>query len=168
MKAFKSLLFVLAAFLSANGYSQSDSVQIFPKYTGWVNDFENILTDEQETELAETIAAFNLETGVEIAIVTLAPGDMIINDLQAYSLALAQHWGVGQKDRNNGVLIAISKGKREIRIQNGLGIENVMSDAETKKIIDLYFIPGFKKGDYFAGTKSGLEQIIAFLDKAMK
>lgn len=83
-------------------------------------------------------------------------------------LRLANTWGVGKKEKNNGVTICISKGYRRMRICNGYGIEKVLSDAETKAIVDRDFIPSFKAGDYYKGTLMGLEAIMARLDAKMK
>jgi len=82
------------------------------------------------------------------------------NDL---ALHIARNWGVGQKEKNNRVAICISKGYRKIRINNGYGIEKILSDKETKEIIDRYFIPKFKEGEYFEGTFDGLEALVSTL-----
>jgi len=79
------------------------------------------------------------------------------------SLHIAKTWGVGKKYKDNGILIAISKGYRQIRIQNGNGIEKIITDDETKEIIDKYFIPDFKKGKYYDGTLKGLIELIKLL-----
>lgn len=68
-----------------------------------------------------------------------------------------------KKHKDNGVLIAISKGYRQIRIQNGNGIEKIITDNETKEIIDNFFIPDFKKGNYYDGTLKGLVELINLL-----
>lgn len=79
------------------------------------------------------------------------------------SLHIAQTWSIGKKDKDNGILIAISKEHRRIRIQTGNGMQNIISDNETKEIIDNYFIPEFKKGEYYLGTKKGLIALIKLL-----
>ena len=85
-------------------------------------------------------------------------------DLDAYTLKLANTWGVGKKGSNNGIIIAIAPYMRRVRINNGLGIEKKLSDAETKNIIDSIITPNFKKGDYFEGTRQGLIAIMNKLD----
>jgi uncharacterized protein len=67
-----------------------------------------------------------------------------------------------KKEKNNGILILISTGHRRIRISNGYGIEKILSDTETKEIIDTIILPEFRNGEYFNGTKKG---IIALKDK---
>jgi uncharacterized protein len=74
-------------------------------------------------------------------------------------LAIHNLWGVGKIDKHNGILIGISTAKRKIRIDNGSGIVDKLSDQETKAIIDNIIIPLFKKGDYFDGVKNAIEAI---------
>lgn len=136
-----------------------------PKYTGYVNDFENIYTEAEEKKLDSLITVFEKETSVEIAVVTLDTTMVgpTSDDMYAITFEIANQWGVGKKDKDNGVLIGISKGRRRMRIQNGLGTEKVMSDKKTGEIIDNYFIPHFKEDRYYTGTYEGLEQIMNHL-----
>lgn len=131
---------------------------VFPNSIGYVNDFENILTQEEEKELTALIKQLESQTSDQISVVTLTniePYDNI-ND---YSLDLANYWGVGQKDKDNGILIALGKELRKIRIQNGFGIEKRLTDLETKRIIDEIMTPRFKEDQYFEGLKLGIEAI---------
>lgn len=81
-------------------------------------------------------------------------------DFQDYVFKISKKWGVGQKEKNNGVTIGISKGYRFMRIGTGYDIEAILTDNETKKIIDSDFIPSFKKGLYFDGAIKGLKGIM--------
>lgn len=136
-----------------------------PAPTGWVNDFENLFTTEEERLLDSIINDFKNKTTIEIAIVTLdtyaTPKDRFVE----LTLHMAQTWGIGVKEKNNGILIGISKGYRKIRIENGRGITKIISDEETKNIIDNDFIPSFKEGNYFEGTLVGLMKILEFILK---
>jgi uncharacterized protein len=69
------------------------------------------------------------------------------------------------KRKNNGIVIGISRGYRKMRIQNGKGIESVLTDEETKKIIDTSFIPHFREGKYYEGTINGLKNLMETLIK---
>ncbi|MDC9721814.1 MAG: TPM domain-containing protein [Urechidicola sp.] len=131
----------------------------FPTYVGYVNDLEGIFTNEQIIELNEIIAQVENETSNEIAIVSIssyAP----FNSLFEYSLDLANYWGIGKENKNNGIAIVFGKEIKQIRIQVGYGLENKLSDDEAKKIIDNIIIPEFIKGDFFNGIKKGLIEII--------
>lgn len=142
-----------------NPFSTKTEGSIFPEPVGYVNDFENILTDQEEKELTALIKEHESNMSDQISIVTLTTLEPYAN-IDDYSLDLANYWGVRQKEKNNGILIALGKGLRKIRIQNGFGIEKRLTDLETKKIIDEVMIPNFKNDNYFEGLKKGLEAII--------
>ncbi len=155
--------------VAASGYAQQapagkpsttqTAKAAFPQPVGYVNDFEGILTGEQVKQLTGLIKKLEQATTDQVAIVTLnsiAPYD----NLDAYALDLANHWGVGQKGKNNGILIAIAPGLRQISIRNGYGIERRLTDAETKKIIGDVLIPHIRAGNYYEGLRECLEAII--------
>ncbi|WP_324069326.1 MAG: TPM domain-containing protein [Flavobacterium sp.] len=138
-----------------------------PKPHNWTNDYENLFSKEEETKLNQIISDFEKETTVEIAIVTIDTFKVSKEKLEDLSLHIARTWGVGKKEKSNGILIAISKGYLKIRIQNGDGIVLFLSDDETAKIIRNEIIPYFKKEDYFEGTKAGILKLIELLRKRL-
>jgi len=131
----------------------------FPDYVGYVNDFEEIFTKEQIKELEEIIAKHEEVTTNEIAVVSIDSFEPY-KTLFDYSLDLSNYWGIGKKDVNNGIVIVFGKQIRQIRIQVGYGLENMLKDEEAQKIITNTIIPEFKKGDFYAGIKKGLIEII--------
>jgi uncharacterized protein len=131
-----------------------------PQPKGYVNDYEKIFSYTEIEFLDSVIKDFEKKTTIQIAIVSIDT-TMISNDkFDDYTLQMLRTWGVGQKDKNNGILIGISLEYRRIRIQNGYGIEKILSDKETKQIIDSNFIPRFKEGKIYEGTLNGLNAII--------
>ena len=139
-----------------------------PKPNNWTNDYENLFSDEEETKLNKIIDDFEKETSIEIAIVTIDSFKVSKDGFDALLLHIANTWGIGKKDKSNGIFIAISKDHRKIRIQNGDGIVQIISDEETSMIIQNHIIPFFKKEDYFEGTLSGLLNIINLLRTKQK
>lgn len=111
------------------------------------------------------INEFHDSTTVQIAVVTLDSSFSDREHFDDYTLQLANKWGVGDSIKNNGILIGISAELRCMRIHNGYGIEKIMSDSETKKIVDSVFIPRFKETNYYLGTLNGLEAITKHLSK---
>ena len=130
------------------------------KPVGWTSDYGHIFTEQQIIKLDSILSEYEKRTTNEIAIVTF--DSSFIHDENFDSLVLAIHnfWRVGKINKNNGILIGISTAKRKIRINNGYGIEDKLSDEETKAIIDDIVIPAFKKGDYFVGVQNAIEEII--------
>lgn len=175
----KKFLCLIILFIHCNLFSQVivdnnidslkiESVKIFQnlfwlnpiKYYGWVTDYEKLYTKDEIKNLNRIITEFEKQTSNEIAIITLDSLRVTEENFDALSLRVANEWGIGKPEKNNGILIAISKDYRKIRIQNGIGIEKVLNDDETKLIIEKQFIPYFKENDYYKGTLNGILEII--------
>jgi len=139
-----------------------------PQPKGLINDYEDVYTAEQAIALDKFLLTFQNQTGIQLAIFTLDSTFVEKEKFDELTTRLANKWGVGEKDKNNGILIGISRSHRIIRISNGTGIEKLITNAETKEIIDNYFIPSFKKGDYFEGTVSGLAVLVDLLMTRLK
>jgi uncharacterized protein len=129
-----------------------------------VNDFERIYTPGEIHTLDSMMADFEKRTTIQIAIITIDTTMMKKEDLDSWTLKVANAWGLGQKQKNNGILIGISVGYRVMRIQNGYGIQKKLSDEETREIVSIYFVPFFKESKYFEGTLSGLQALMKRLE----
>ncbi len=130
----------------------------FPKLTGQVVDRANILSDYQESTLANLLKEHENQTSNQIVVVT-------INTLNGYDIAeygyqLGRHWGIGQKDRNNGVLLIVAMNERKLRIEVGYGLEGSLTDKTAKNIIDSKIRPQFKKQNYYQGISAGVNSIL--------
>lgn len=139
-----------------------------PKQNGWVNDFDELYEEEEFSTLDNLISTFEKQTRIEIVLVTLDTMCVSKDKFDDLTLYMANTWRVGKKIENNGILIGISQGYRKIRIQNGYGIEKLISDDETKMIINLYFIPYFRNGNYFQGTVNGVKGLMSLLMLRLK
>jgi uncharacterized protein len=135
----------------------SDSL---PEPVGFVNDFEHLFTPDQRHVLEARIAAFEKKTTMQIAVVTINTTMTTSAAFDHYTLRLMNGWGVGQKEKNNGVLIGISSAYRKIYIRTGSGIVAKLPDHEVKRLIDTIFIPLFKQDHYYQGTQKGLDAIM--------
>lgn len=131
-----------------------------PKPIGWTNDLENIYSPAEEMILDSIISVFEKETSIEISIVTLDSTLTSVELFNDLALHIARTWGIGKKDKDNGVLICISTNHRRIRISNGYGIEQILTDEETNSILNRYFLPKFKKAQFYQGTYDGLIALI--------
>ena len=164
LKRAAALLLFISLF-STTLLAQKHRKDSLPRAVGFVNDFENILSPKQQKYLDSMIRAYEKKTTVQIALITIDTSMISRNKFENYVYRIANAWGVGQKEKNNGVTIGLSKGYRFMRIETGYGIRNILTDNETKKIIDTAFIPYFKKGQYFEGIVNGLEAIMKKLSK---
>ena len=136
-----------------------------PEPHGYVNDFEALFSESEQQILYSLLEDFEERTSIQIAVITIDTSMTTIDSLEAFTLKIGNYWGVGQKDKNNGVVIGISQAYRKISIQNGYGIEKILSDAETKEIIDTAFIPSFRDANYFKGTLTGLKSLMKILEE---
>jgi len=108
--------------------------------------------------------AHERNTGNEILLVTSEDMD---NEVQAHHFAVSygQRIGVGKKDRDNGVVIAFSKARREVFIATGYGTERVLHDSICKRIIDTRMLPHFKEDRHFDGLWEGSLAVVEFLER---
>lgn len=147
--------------------TQSKNNYQIPIPLGLVSDYEKNFSIEQRDSLSNLLKSFEKEIGIEIAIATFDTTMVAKNDFYDFTLAVANDWGIGKKSENNGILIGFSKGYRIIRINNGYGIEKLISDEETSDIMNKYFISNFKKDMYYKGTFEGTEALESLLRKKM-
>lgn len=129
-----------------------------PKDTPVV-DQTNTLTVEQKQALAAKITKERSQTGNQIAILMIK--SLEGESLEEYSIEVARGWGIGQKERNSGVLLFVAKEDRRLRIEVGYGLEGALTDIRSGQIIRDRITPPFKQGDYYEGLDSGLDGIIA-------
>lgn len=160
------LTFLLTEIFS---FAQTDTLialkkDSIPLTQGWTSDFEGIYTKAEVSSLDSLIGAFERKTSYEIAIITVDSTLTTDDSFDNYITSVANAWGVGKKGKDNGMVIGISSQFGRIRIVNGAGVVAHLSDAETKVIIDTYFIPNFMEGNYFKGTKEGLKEIMKELN----
>ncbi len=112
---------------------------------GYVNDFANVLTEEQESVLREKIRAHAAVTTNEIAIVTIPT--TADESIEAYAVKLFEEWGIGKKEKDNGILFLTAIQDRKLRIEVGYGLESVVTDAKSAQMI-AQAVPLLKAADY--------------------
>jgi uncharacterized protein len=130
-----------------------------PPLRGRVNDLAGILSPDTVKRLEGALAAFEASDSTQVVVLTVPSleGDTI----EGFSIKTAQKWGIGQKGKDNGALLVVSKGDREVRIEVGRGLEGSLTDALSGRIIDHVIVPEFKKGDFNAGVEQGVDKIMA-------
>lgn len=120
-----------------------------PSANIYVQDFADLLTPETEARLLTIGNELNQKTTAQLAVVTVnSLGETSIED---YAIGLFRTWGIGSKDKNNGVLLLIAPNERQSRIEVGYGLEGALPDGKTGRIQDEYLIPKFQEGDFNGG-----------------
>ena len=130
----------------------------FPPLTGRVVDQADIIPADVEARLTDKLAALEAKTTDQLVVVTLKSLDG--TDIADYGYQLGRHWAIGQKDKNNGVLLIVAPNERAVRIEVGYGLEGDLTDAVTRLIIENAIIPRFKAGDMPDGIERGVDDII--------
>lgn len=161
MKFFRFLIVFLLGFFLV---SLPIWAQDFPEPTGHVNDFAQLLSSDYRQSLEQELVDFEEETTAEIAVVTIESleGDSI----EEYAVRLFEQWGIGKKEKDNGLLILIAKEDREMRIEVGYGLEPVITDGRAGRIIREKMRPAFREENYdqtsFRRRSSSGENLIRF------
>ena len=125
-----------------------------------INDYDSIFTPNQRQELSDLIFDYNTETTRQIVVVTI---DSIkpYSDIQKYATDLANYWGVGTLEKNNGLTIVMCNPCGKIGMATGTGTEMILTDEVCKMVIDSTIVPELKKGKYYDGIKNGVTELIA-------
>lgn len=139
------------------------AAQDFPKATGRINDFANVIDPAVEAELNQQIDQLEQKTSSEIAVVTVASLDGI--SVEEYANKLFKAWGVGQAKQDNGVLVLVAPKEHEMRIEVGYGLEGVLPDGLAGDVIRSQFTPKFRNNDYSGGIRDGVTRLIAIVEK---
>jgi uncharacterized protein len=135
----------------------------FPALTGRVVDAANIISDDVEARLTEKSARLEKEKGPQFAIATVT--SLGGRSMDEYGTGLANHWRLGSKEKNDGVLLTVAPKERKVRIDVGFGLENALTDQAATQIIEKTIVPRFKAGDMPGGIEAGADAIIAQLTK---
>lgn len=151
----KALLLLLSSLWVLNGVLAKE---VPPRPQTMVNDYAGVLSPGQVSALEQKLRAYEDSTSTQIAIVIdkSLEGD----DAFEYSFRLAQAWGIGQKDKDNGVLIYVAQAERKIRIVTNVGVQGFLTDALSKRIIETTITPAFKQGDFYGGLDGAVNDII--------
>ena len=119
----------------------------------YVNDYANVLSKETEEEIVDYSKSLYEKTSAQIVVVTVdTVGD---SDIESYATDLFRSFGIGDKDKNNGLLILLAVNDRKSRIEVGYGLEEVLNDSKTGRFQDDYMIPYYKEDDWDKGILNG-------------
>ena len=157
----KNLYILLFALVLIIQHSKAQNIPSKPQPAKFVNDFANIMTPADARKLEDKLKAYNDSTSTQIVIVTI--NSLEGSTIESYSVKLAQSWGIGQKGVDNGLLILMSKNDRGVRIEEGYGMEAIITDLRAKNIIDENLIPNFKNGNFYKAFDEATDRIIQLL-----
>jgi uncharacterized protein len=143
--------------------SLAQAQPVLPKPTGRVNDFAEVLDASTRSALEQRLQDVETRTTSEIAVAIVKSLDGMSNE--EYGNRLFKEWGIGQAEKDNGVLILIAPNEREMRIEVGYGLEGVLPDGLAGEIRDEQFLPRFREDDYKGGIAAGVNRIADIVEK---
>lgn len=131
-----------------------------PDPVGFVSDFENLFNEAEIKTLDSMIMDFNKKSSIQVVIVTIDTLMMRQNQMEEFTRQAYKNWGLQVTGDLNGILISLSRAHKNIRIETGSGVGQVLSDVNKRQIIETSFIPSLAEGRYYRATYDGLTAII--------
>lgn len=157
----RAFLPALAALLASGcvAEAQDQAAKSGPalQLTGRVVDAADILSFESEQRLNVRLARLEEETKVQLVVATTP--DLEGRTIEAFSLDLANAWGLGDAKRNDGLLLLVAPNQRKVRIEVGRGLEAAVRDEDAAAIIDTRILPAFRQGAFERGVEAGVESL---------
>lgn len=155
---FRRVVVLLAASLSFL-FALAHAAPQFPALSGRVVDEAGLLSAATRSQLSQLSEQQERATSNQLVIA-------VVKSLQGYPIEdygyqLGRHWGIGQKGKNNGVILIVAPNEREVRIEVGYGLEGALTDALASNIVQTQILPNFKRGDFEAGVVAGAQAIAA-------
>lgn len=127
----------------------------YPTPIGHVNDFAQLLSPGYIKVLEAQLVDFKPHAEISVVTINSLGGDTIEN----YSQGLFKQWGIGDKQKDTGLLFLISKNDRKVHLEVGYGLEPILPDGLSGEILDKYVVPDFKAGNYDSGVNAGLAKV---------
>jgi len=156
-RAMQRVFFLLATFLFAVTAFAID----VPYLSGRVTDNAEILSSEAKQRLGDALKAHEAATGNQIAVLTVPSLDG--ESVESYAEQVFNTWKLGQKGKDNGVLLLVAPADRRLRIEVGYGLEGTLTDVAASRIIRNVITPRFKDGNFDAGIEEGVHAIVGQL-----
>lgn len=131
-------------FLFASGFTFPNPTTDF-----YVNDYANVLSSDTKAFILSNGVALEEKTTAQVAVATIT--SLEDRTIEEYSLELSRAWGIGDKEKNNGVLILLAPNERKIKIEVGYGLEGAINDSKAGRLMDQYALPYLKDNDWDKG-----------------
>ena len=133
-----------------------------PALTGRVVDNAGIVDAATEAALTQKLADFETKSSDQIVVATIPSLDS--EAIEPYATRLFNAWKLGQKAKNNGVLLLVAKDDRKMRIEVGYGLEGTLTNQHATRIIEDDMVPAFRAGDFSGGISKAVDDMITVLE----
>jgi len=139
----------------------ADGLDSIPALKGRITDVTSTLSVKELANIEQILVVLDSYTTCELVVLIIPTTGS--ETIEEYSMRAAEKWKIGKKEKDNGVILLIAKNDRKVRIEVGYGLEGILTDASSIRIIDNYIVPEFKNGDFYGGIYSGVGQISGIL-----
>lgn len=155
MKRLYICILLIFLFISISCGKKTDIV--FPKPQGYVNDFTYLLTTEENNYLEYQLTILEEDTTAEVVVITI--DSLEGHSIEDYAVGLFEAWGIGKKDKDNGILLLLAIQEQLVKIEVGYGLEEIITDGRAGNILDL----SFNEVDYATGIINSVDYIEQYL-----
>ena len=156
-----ALFAALFALASLTFVTSAQAAPKYPALTGQIVDTANLVSPEDEAAILAELRSLEGASTDQVAIVTVPSLEGY--PIEDYAIGLARQWQLGQKDKDNGLLLLVAPNERRVRIEVGRRLEPVMTDILSAAIIDTAILPRFRRGDFSGGIRAGVQDIKSVL-----
>lgn len=129
-----------------------------PPLVAHVNDTAGLLDPAHRDALEARLAAFEAERGTQLAVLTVPSTDG--EPIESFALRVAEAWRIGREKIDDGAILVVASADRRVRIEVGYGLEGVLTDATSKRVIDETLVPAFRAGDYAGGIEAAMARLM--------
>jgi len=151
---------LLAAPVAAQTWQTgTDGLLPIPPLTAHVTDLTQTLSAQEKQALEAKLDDWEARTTNQLAVL-LVPTTQP-EPIEAYAIRVAEKWQIGRKGKDNGALFLVAKDDKKMRIEVGYGLEGVLTDATSRRIIAESVAPLFREGKFAAGIDAGVDRIIS-------
>lgn len=158
MKKLRILAFLA---LSSVLFLSAAPKELKPTERFFVNDYANVIDQSAEDEIYRLGVGLYEQTKAQVVVVTVPNMDGM--DIESFSYELAESWGIGEKDKDTGVLLLLAVEERQSRIEVGYGLEGALTDLRTGQIQDNYMLPYYRDDDFSTGLLEGYKATLSLV-----
>lgn len=157
MKKVSILALFLLFFITSLANVQAADISYSPTSEFFVNDFADVLSDQTEQQIFNIGRTVEQRTTAQLVVVTVP--NMNGDYIESYANILFNKWGIGSRDKDNGVLLIVAKDEKKIRIEVGYGLEGAINDAKAGRILDKYAVASLKENNYDLAVIDTVKQL---------
>jgi len=156
-----TFLLLFSFFFLLSNAQTTDDLPNIPDLETSVYDGGNILSKIEKQQLEQKLIHYADSTSTQIVVATIK--SLGGHNINFYAAQWADKWKIGQKDKDNGILLLVALDDRKMAIQVGYGMEHLLTDAMSRRVIELVIAPHFKQGNYYAGLDEGTTAMIEIM-----